>query len=71
MLPELASLFEAAVDAVIPQQMLPEWVQLHNGILFIDEYRFDLERYRSFYLCFVWKEIGTSSVHLPQTHELI
>ena len=59
MLPELASLFEAAVDAVMPQQMLPERVQLHNGILFIDDHRFDLERYRSFYLC------GTGKAALP------
>jgi len=50
-LPELERIFEAAVDAVMPQRMLPGRMHLDDGVLHIDGEHFDLERYERLYLC--------------------
>ncbi|MHC3994785.1 glycerate kinase type-2 family protein [Thiomicrolovo sp. ZZH C-3] len=51
MLPELNAVFEAAVDAVMPQRMLTGRMQLREGILSVEGEQFDLERYDHLYLC--------------------
>ncbi|UFS61601.1 DUF4147 domain-containing protein [Sulfurimonas sp. HSL-3221] len=51
MLPELESLFGAAVDAVMPQRMLPGRMRLHDGVLSVGGEQLDLERYGNLYLC--------------------
>ena len=51
MLPEMKDLFDAAVNAVMPQTMIPEVMRLDDGVLHIDGEAFDLERYGRLFLC--------------------
>jgi len=57
--PELEPIFEAAVDAVMPQRMLSARMHLDNGVLSVDAHRFDLAQYGRLYLC------GTGKAALP------
>jgi len=48
---ELASVFGAAVDAVMPQRMIPGRMRLEGEVLHIGAERFDLQRCGRRYLC--------------------
>jgi glycerate 2-kinase len=66
-LPELPDLFEAAVEAVMPQTMIPAVMHLDDGVLHIDGESFDLERYHRLFLC----GAGKASLPMAEACEMI